>query len=105
VEILIVILIIGLLLAVALPNFLKARERSYSNACQANLRTIQTAKEQWQDEKKVPGSAVPAWSDLVGPTNFIQSMPVCPAGGLYLPNAVANDPTCSLTTVPGHILE
>jgi prepilin-type N-terminal cleavage/methylation domain-containing protein len=104
IEILIVILIIGLLLAVALPNFLKARERSYANTCQANLRTIQAAKEQWQDEVKAAKTATPAWSDLVGPSKYIQSMPICPAGGTYDPHQVVDDATCSQTTLPGHLL-
>lgn len=104
VEIMIVILIIGFLLAVALPNFLKARERSYANTCQANLRTIQAAKEQWKDETRAPNSATPAWSDLVGPSKYIKSMPVCPAGGTYNPQTVVDEATCSLTTIPGHVL-
>lgn len=104
IEIMIVILIIAVLLAIALPNFLKARERSYANTCQANLRTVQAAKEQWQDETKAPAAAVPTWTDLVGPTKYIKSMPVCPAGGIYTINGIGTDPTCSQTTLPGHLL-
>jgi len=47
VEIMIVVLIIGILLAVAVPNFLKARENSRTKSCVANLKRICTAKEQW----------------------------------------------------------
>jgi prepilin-type N-terminal cleavage/methylation domain-containing protein len=47
VEIMIVVLIIGILLAIAVPSFMNARERSRANACRANLRQIQAAKEQW----------------------------------------------------------
>ena len=47
VEIMIVVLIIGILLAIAVPNFIKARETSRSKSCVANLKQIEAAKEQW----------------------------------------------------------
>ncbi|HSC48022.1 MAG TPA: prepilin-type N-terminal cleavage/methylation domain-containing protein, partial [Gammaproteobacteria bacterium] len=46
VEIMIVVLIIGILLAIAVPNFIKARETSRSKSCVANLKQIEAAKEQ-----------------------------------------------------------
>ena len=53
VEMMIVVLIIAMLLAIAIPNFLRARELSRSRACQGNLRILATAKEQWaMDNKK-----------------------------------------------------
>ncbi|HEY9172626.1 MAG TPA: prepilin-type N-terminal cleavage/methylation domain-containing protein, partial [Verrucomicrobiae bacterium] len=47
VEIMIVVAIIGLLAAIAIPNFVKARETSRTNACISNLRQIDGAKQQW----------------------------------------------------------
>ena len=47
VEIMIVVAIIGLLAAIAIPNFLKARATSQQNACINNLRQIDAAKQQW----------------------------------------------------------
>src|SRR5207302_1987557 len=47
VEIMIVVLIIGILLAVAIPSFVQARESSRAKACVANLKQIDSAKQQW----------------------------------------------------------
>ena len=56
VEILIVVAIIGLLAAIAIPNLVKARTTSQKNACIKNLQQIEGAKEQWALEKKKSGS-------------------------------------------------
>jgi len=50
VEIMIVVAIIGLLAAIAIPNFVKAREAAQLNTCLANLRQIDGAKDQWAIE-------------------------------------------------------
>ncbi|MBI4975005.1 MAG: prepilin-type N-terminal cleavage/methylation domain-containing protein, partial [Candidatus Omnitrophica bacterium] len=47
VEIMIVVAIIGLLAAIAIPNFIKARETAEKNACIANLKQIQGATQVW----------------------------------------------------------
>ncbi|MBI3909420.1 MAG: prepilin-type N-terminal cleavage/methylation domain-containing protein, partial [Armatimonadetes bacterium] len=52
VEIMIVVLIIGILLAIAVPNFIRARESSRAKSCQGNLKQIQSAKEQWAMDNK-----------------------------------------------------
>ena len=58
VEIMIVVAIIGLLAAIAIPNFVKARTTAQKNACINNLRQIDGAKEQWALEtKQAPGAA------------------------------------------------
>ena len=51
VEIMIVVAIIGLLAAIAIPNFVKARTTSQTNACINNLRQIDGAKQQWALEQ------------------------------------------------------
>ena len=52
VEIMIVVAIIGLLAAIAIPNFVKARESAQLNAIFNNLRIIEGAKDQWAIENK-----------------------------------------------------
>ena len=58
VEIMIVVAIIGLLAAIAIPNFVKARETAQQNACINNLRQISAAKQQWALEN----NATAAWA-------------------------------------------
>ena len=59
VEIMIVVAIIGLLAAIAIPNFVKARETAQLNSIFNNLRIIEGAKDQWAlEQKKGTGVAV-----------------------------------------------
>jgi prepilin-type N-terminal cleavage/methylation domain-containing protein len=96
VEIMIVVAIIGLLAAIAIPNFIKARQTSQRVACVNNLRTIYGAKQTWATEMKKTGTDVPGDSDLFGPALYIKEKPGCPANGSYTVNAVDQNPTCSI---------
>ena len=78
VEIMIVVAIIGLLAAIAIPNFVRARTTSQMNACINNLRQIDGAKQQWALETKQATNAVPVLSDL---TPYLKNDVTCPAGG------------------------
>src|SRR5438105_10593361 len=64
VEIMIVVAIIGLLAAIAIPNFVRARTTAQMNACINNLRQIDGAKQQWALEQKVGPAATVAQSDI-----------------------------------------
>lgn len=78
VEIMIVVLIIGILLAIAVPNFVKARQNSRLQTVVGNLKRLETAKQQWAMEKGKVSSDIPVEADLV-PT-YIQKWPVGPVG-------------------------
>ncbi len=94
VEIMIVVLIIGILLAIAIPNFMTARDTSRANACISNLEEISAGKEQLAMDQRLTDSAVPTQSQLV-PT-YINHWPTCPSSGVYTINQVSVDPTCSI---------
>ncbi len=64
VEIMIVVAIIGLLAAIAIPNFVRARTTSQQNACINNLRLIDGAKQQWALEQRQSSAAVAQATDL-----------------------------------------
>jgi len=106
VEIMIVVAIIGLLAAIAIPSFMKARTTSQQNACINNLRQIDSGKEQaalelrWTNGQAIAGSESNVNNyikGLAGTTN----MPSCPAGGTYAYNDIGSNPTCNVT---GHVL-
>ena len=109
VEIMIVVAIIGLLAAIAIPNFVKARATSQANACINNLRQIDAAAQTWALEKgQTTGSAISYPNDL---TPYIKlnsggSVPICPASGTYNDTSVGAAPTCSLgtTVTPYHLM-
>jgi prepilin-type N-terminal cleavage/methylation domain-containing protein len=111
VEIMIVVAIIGLLAAIAIPNFVKARATSQANACINNMRKIDDAANQWALEKgQKTGNPVNFPSDLTPyiKLNKNNAIPGCPAGGNYTVANVGNLPsvTCSLgsTVTPAHVL-
>ena len=109
VEIMIVVAIIGLLAAIAIPNFVKARATSQANACINNLRQLDAAANQFALEKgKTSGSAIVMGTDLTPyiKLNSANLIPPCPANGTYTCNLVGTTPTCSLgsTVNPVHVL-
>ena len=102
VEIMIVVAIIGLLAAIAIPNFVKARQTSQTNACINNLRIIDAAKQQWALEKGQQTSATPATSDIAPYLGRAgTAMPSEPLGGSYTINALSVVPYCSIAGAPG----
>jgi prepilin-type N-terminal cleavage/methylation domain-containing protein len=109
VEIMIVVAIIGLLAAIAIPNFVKARATSQANACINNLRQIDSAAQQFAiEQRKTTGNPITFPDDL---TPYIKlnsggKIPPCPAGGNYACNTVGTAPSCDLsnTVTPAHVL-
>jgi prepilin-type N-terminal cleavage/methylation domain-containing protein len=101
VEIMIVVAIIGLLAAIAIPNFVKARTASQTSACIANLKQIQGAIATWALEAKKTSSASVVTAQLFGAANYIKVKPSCPAGGAYTITSVQANPTCNIA---GHTL-
>ena len=102
VEIMIVVAIIGLLAAIAIPNFVRARQTSQTNACINNLRIIDAAKQQWALEKGQQTSATPTDTDIepyLGRAGT--TMPSEPLNGTYSINALSVVPNCSLAPTGG----
>ena len=102
VEIMIVVAIIGLLAAIAIPNFVKARTTAQKNSCINNLRQIDGAKEQWALEtRQVEGADAVAGQAAVNEYIKGNATPLCPSNGTYGYTTVGADPTC---TVADHVL-
>jgi prepilin-type N-terminal cleavage/methylation domain-containing protein len=104
VEIMIVVAIIGLLAAIGIPNFVRARQTSQTKACINNLRVIDQAKQQWALEYGQVSSATPASTDILpyfGRTGV--AMPNEPVGGSYNINAVSIAPTCSVALTSSNL--
>ena len=92
VEIMIVVAIIGLLAAIAVPNFIQARTTTRTNICVNNLRLIDAAKEQWAMENN--GDT----GDTPDPLPYLRGnvLPTEPQGGAYNVAVVGTPPTCSI---------
>ncbi|MFH1411101.1 MAG: prepilin-type N-terminal cleavage/methylation domain-containing protein [Candidatus Omnitrophota bacterium] len=95
VEIMIVVAIIGLLAAIAIPNFVKARESAQKNACISNLKQIEGAMVLYN----LDTGANPATLAALSP-DYLKATPACPAKGTY--DISGTRPTCSTA---GHKLQ
>src|ERR1700709_1710716 len=101
VEIMIVVAIIGLLAAIAIPNFVKARATSQANACINNLRQIDAAANQFALERgATTGTTITIGTDLTPyiKLNATSKLPACPANGTYSIVSVGGAPACTLST-------
>jgi prepilin-type N-terminal cleavage/methylation domain-containing protein len=93
VEIMIVVAIIGLLIAVAVPNFSKMRKDAQRTACHAQLKQIDGSKEMWATQEKRADGDTPSEAQI---GEYIQDgMPSCPGGGTYTIAAVGQKATCT----------
>ena len=98
VEIMIVVAIIGLLAAIAIPNFVRARQTSQQNACINNLRQIDGAVQQFALESKASSGQSVSIGQVKPYVKLDRNnnLPACPAGGTYAVSTVSTNPTCSV---------
>ena len=84
-----------LLMAIAIPNFVKARDTAQTNACINNLREIDAAKNQWALENKKLNTDIPTQSDVA---HYLKNgqFPSCPKNGVYTISTVGEPPRCSI---------
>ena len=88
VEIMIVVAIIGIIAAIAIPNYLKSSKESQQQSCIANLKLLECAVE----EAKFGGVSSVTMEMLVGRKKFIRRTPVCPVE--RKPYIKLDPPTC-----------
>ena len=91
----IVVAVIALLTAMAVPSFMKARTDSLNSTCQNNLRLLDGAVEQYALANS--NALATSWDDLVGTNAYLKAAVVCKAGGSYtLPTALGSKTSCSV---------
>ena len=79
VELMVVVVIIGILTAIAIPVYNSVQERAETNACHANLRIINAMKSQWNMMTDEEQRAVTGGFDGMFQGGEI---PGCPVGGI-----------------------
>lgn len=97
VEIMIVVAIIGILAAIAIPNFIRARQTAMKNACIANLKQINAAVQTWAADTAAASDATFATSDIV--PNYMKSWPEEGTASYPLPADVSATPVCPNSAV------
>ena len=100
VEIMIVVAIIGLLAAIAIPNFVKARETAQTNACVNNLRQIAGAIDEYALEKGLTTTDPAPMASIVA---YLRKEPTCPVGSTaYGDQVVGTPPACASSAATAH---
>jgi Tfp pilus assembly protein PilE len=95
VAIAVVLAVLGILAAIAIPSFVTARSTAQMHACRNNMRQIDAAKEQWA---LTTGATVGSTVDIARVNAYIKgdATPLCPAQGTYTYHAVGTEPACSV---------
>ena len=91
VELMVVVVILGILVAIAVPLYNAQTEKAKKATCFANQRMIDSAIMQWHTEEGNAGS----YPNLDNLAAYLQATPVCPDGGEYnLPEKAGDVTTC-----------
>ena len=108
VEIMIVIAIIGILSAIAIPNFVRNRNEAQRKSCIENMHLITMSAENWRTENRMELIGDDWKTKLIGSENYIKKEPACPAGGTYSVTVdgttEAVEVTCSLAVSRQHVI-
>jgi general secretion pathway protein G len=98
-EIMIVVTLIGVLAAAAIPAYNHSVAKTQARACITNLKSIDMAKTQWMADARKGMGDTPTDAELFGDDKYIRDKPQCPSGGIYDLRAASAKPVCN---VPGH---
>jgi prepilin-type N-terminal cleavage/methylation domain-containing protein len=101
-EIMVVVAIFSILMAIAIPNWVRARTMSQARACAHNLRTIQSAKEQYAMINKLPAGSTVTFAQLIA-GQYLRVTPICPEGFNYTIGTIDQDPICQ-SGQPDHVV-
>jgi type II secretory pathway pseudopilin PulG len=102
-ELMVIVAIFGLLLTIALPNFVGFRTRVQRDACVNNLRQIKMAKEQWALDYDKDYNDTPNATDLNTYIKDGTSSLRCPSnssatfGSSYNINNLGTNPDCKIS--------
>jgi competence protein ComGC len=101
-EILILVAVVALIAAIAIPSYVKRRDLSQQNACIGNLLCIDMGKRQYAEANRL-SNGCPVLAVSVNEYVHGGTTPTCPAGGTYTYGNIGSSPRCSITTPRLHI--
>ena len=104
IEIMVVVALIAVLAALAMPSYIKSRHTARQNACINNLWQIDSAKEQAALSLKWLSGSQPT---TVVVNTYIRgdTMPECPGGGIYTYGAIGSNPSCNILSPTLHMIQ
>ncbi len=93
----VVIAIIGLIMAIVIPNFIKTRQMAQARVCLENITQIESAKTQWGLDALKGNADTPTVANLFGSTGYIRVEPKCPANnGSYDLKTLGERAVCAI---------
>ncbi|MBI4431901.1 MAG: type II secretion system protein [Candidatus Omnitrophica bacterium] len=96
-EVMMVVALIGLLAAIAVPEFQRSRDRARNSICVNNLRLIEAAKEQYAIENSLGSGTATASANCTPYLNH-GVFPICPGTSApYTTNPIGSFPVCALS--------
>ncbi|GIV01281.1 MAG: hypothetical protein KatS3mg015_0111 [Fimbriimonadales bacterium] len=96
-EVMIVVLIIGVLISIAIPQMITARATSARKGCQQIQKALDTAKAQYAAEENIPEGSPVTMADVLP---YLKREPECPLGGTYDLGTVGTLTHCSIPEHP-----
>lgn len=93
VEIMVVVTVIGMLAAIGVPAYSRAREKSITNQCLVNLKQITDAKDQYAFDHY--NTAPTALTDFI--PDYLVKAPECHGGGSYTIGDLGEDASCNVS--------
>ena len=100
VELMIVVAVIGLLAAIAIPSIVRARTYSQANACINNLKQIDSAAQEWALDNHQAADATVSFTNI---KPYLKGGLICPSAGTgasfadsYTLTTVSNKPACNI---------
>ncbi|HIG28911.1 MAG TPA: hypothetical protein EYQ50_14395 [Verrucomicrobiales bacterium] len=97
----ITVVIIGLVVSIATPMFIRYRESAQQQICIENLSQIESAKQQWGMEHNMSSGAPVLSADIFGTDKWIKFTPDCPGGGIF----TVGDVGVTLATCTSHLTD
>jgi hypothetical protein len=91
-----VCILIGFVIVIVIPNFVRATHETAQNECINNLRQIDGAKQEWALETGKTNGIVT--ENDIKPYLINGKLPKCPTGGTYIIGNVGEEPKCSIGT-------
>lgn len=90
--------LLGMMVGIAVPGFIKAREKAQANACTEAQYMMDAAVDNWSIDRGKKVGDQPAEADLIGPNMYLRTWPFCPIGPngptpIAIP-AVGDDAVC-----------
>lgn len=108
IEIMIVVAVIGIIVSIAVPGWLKARAGTQAKACMEAQTKMDGAVDRWAGDTGKGAGALALMTDLVGFDKYLKTVPMCPIGAsgpTPIPIPLTGSATVCPNNLPDHVIQ